>query len=94
VKRAKKRSNCLAYAIRKLKTHGGHIVITPSKHGWWYHFAWTPSIEGLKLEQYIPKNPIELDDLPKIIQKIPLHIMIYEGKIVDENEIEIVILDD
>lgn len=82
-------TNCLNWAIKKFHKDGGHIIISPSKHGWWYHFSWAPHVEGVPQEQFIPTKPKELKDLPKIVQKFPLHIMFYEGKVVDENENEI-----
>jgi len=37
--------------------NGGYIIMRKSKFGWFPHFLWTESIDGLELIEFVPVNP-------------------------------------
>ena len=53
------RSNCLIFALRKLRTHGGYLIVRRSRYRWLPHFLWAPpgGLDHAELEHYVPVRP-------------------------------------
>ncbi len=49
--------NCLVFALRMYRKHGGYVVIRKSIHGPIPHFLWLSASDGDKLIQFSPKWP-------------------------------------
>ena len=48
------KSNCLIFALHRLVTRGGYLIMRRSRWGWWPHFLWAESLDPLKLEHFAP----------------------------------------
>jgi hypothetical protein len=48
--------NCLFFAIRKWRKHGGYLIIRKSHFGWWPHFLWAKHLRNAEIEHYVPAS--------------------------------------
>lgn len=48
--------NCLCWALRQWRKHGGYLVIRRSRYGWFPHFLWL-SADRQTLQSFVPDNP-------------------------------------
>lgn len=57
------KSNCLLYALGKMREKGGYIIASPSIHyPWCWHFQHAQSLGDLRISERIPAVP--KPDLP------------------------------
>ncbi len=49
--------NCLIFALRMYRKHGGYVVIRKSLHGPIPHFLWLSAEDGDRLISFQPKWP-------------------------------------
>lgn len=56
-------TNCLIFAVRLWRRHGGYLIIRMSKHlNFVPHFIWAPdgALDGNKqLRHYVPRAPVK-----------------------------------
>lgn len=49
-----RRSNCLIFAVSRVLTRGGYLLVRRSRWGWWPHFLWAESLDPLRIEHFAP----------------------------------------
>lgn len=47
-------SNCLIFALWRLATRGGYLLMRRSRWGWWPHFLWAETLDPPRIEHYAP----------------------------------------
>ena len=48
------KSNCLVFALHRVITRGGYLIVRRSRWGWWPHFLWAESLDPLRIEHFAP----------------------------------------
>ena len=51
-----KYSNCLIFTLNMWARYGGYVIVRKSRYGWWPHFMWAKSIEGLEITEFTPER--------------------------------------
>ena len=57
-------SNCLFFALKKVRTEGGYLLMRRSHVGWWPHFVWSKDLTTL--EEFVPTKPPSARLLPPL----------------------------
>lgn len=81
------RSNCLIFSIQRL-CDDGYLIVRKSRHGWWPHFMYAKDVDGIVVQNFVPQTPIEWEDLPWWKRVLPIHIVIFTGKVIDNDRRE------
>lgn len=58
-------SNCLIFALERFFKYGGFCVWRKSRHGFWWHFMWSPDLK--RFEEYVPLTPTHEKVSPPIL---------------------------
>lgn len=48
------RSNCLIFAYWQFRQRGGYVHWRQSRWGWWWHFLWSETLDGTRIEHFVP----------------------------------------
>lgn len=78
------RSNCLIFSIQRL-CDDGYIIIRKSRVGWWPHFMYAKSVDGIEVENFVPQAQIKWEELPWWKKIIPIHIVIFTGTVINHD---------
>jgi hypothetical protein len=81
------RSNCLVFSVQRL-CDDGYIIIRKSRVGWWPHFMYAKSVDGIRIENFVPQEHIEWSELPWWKKILPIHIIIFTGHVIDHDRRE------
>lgn len=80
------RSNCLIFAIQRL-CDDGYLIVRKSRYGWWPHFIYAKSIDGVEVENFVPFKHIDWKSLPWWQRVIPVHIVLFKGKVINNDRV-------
>lgn len=65
-------NNCFVFALSRWFSRGGYLIVRKSRVGWFPHFIWAKTLDGIVVEHWQP--------LEKDVAK-PLNIFVFKGKI-------------
>lgn len=78
-------TNCLIFSIRRLCA-GGYLIARKSRFGWWPHFMWAQSVDGIEVENLVPATPLKWDELPWWQKILPVHVALFRGVIRNDDK--------